>query len=442
MSAAQVLLVDDDPDFLNLMARRLEREGFKVITAASGEKALAVLQNAIPSVVITDLRMDGMDGIELLDRLQREYPALPVLIITAHGTIPEAVAATQRGAVGFVTKPIDRDDLLEKIRTALRLSGGDGDTQADEVVAWPTRSSRMQSVLAEARAAARSNASVLIRGETGSGKEVLARLIHQSSDRAKGPCITVNCAAIPEHLLESELFGHVKGAFTGATSSREGLIRAAHGGTLFLDEIGDMPLDLQAKLLRVLEERVVRPVGATTEYEVDIRVVSATHRDLPQAIREGHFRADLYYRLNVLELRLPPLAERREDIPQLAQMFLDELCGPDNRKVYAPDAMERLMAADWPGNVRQLRNVVERNVALSPSVVISEEQVRDALGEAASSFPSFDEARDSFTRDYLVQLLKIAGGNVSRAARLAQRNRTDFYKLMKRHGIEREDVNG
>ena len=440
MSEGQVLLVDDDPDFLNLMARRLEREGFQVTTAASGEKALAVLQNSIPHVVVTDLRMDGMDGIELLDRLQREYPALPVLIITAHGTIPEAVTATQRGAVGFVTKPIDRDDLLDKMRTAIRVSGGSREAPLSEHVAWPTRSSRMQTVLAEARAAARSNASVLIRGETGSGKEVLARLIHQSSDRANGPWITVNCAAIPEHLLESELFGHVRGAFTGAVSSREGLIRAAHRGTLFLDEIGDMPLDLQAKLLRVLEERVVRPVGSTTEHEVDIRVVSATHRDLPQAIREGAFRADLYYRLNVLELRLPSLAERREDIPQLAQMFLDELCGPDNRKVYSPDAMQRLMAADWPGNVRQLRNVVERNVALSPSVVISEEQVRDALGEAASELPSFDEARDSFTRDYLIQLLKIAGGNVSRAARLAQRNRTDFYKLMKRHGIEREDI--
>jgi two-component system response regulator GlrR len=437
--SGQVLLVDDDPDFLNLMARRLEREGFTVTAAASGEKALSVLQNTLPDVVITDLRMEGIDGIELLDRLQRDHPALPVLIITAHGTIPEAVAATQRGAVGFVTKPIDRDELLEKIQTALRLSGGTAASVTDQVP-WPTRSKRMRALLTEAQAAARTSASVLIRGETGAGKEVLARFIHQGSDRRDGPCITVNCAAIPEHLLESELFGHVKGAFTGATTSRPGLIRTADGGTLFLDEIGDMPLDLQSKLLRVLEERVVRPVGSTSEHQVDIRVLSATHRDLAQAIRAGSFRADLYYRLNVLELRLPSLAERREDIPQLAQMFLDELCGPDNRKVYAPDAMERLMAADWPGNVRQLRNVVERNVALSPSVVISEEQVRDALGEAASSFPSFDEARDSFTRDYLMQLLKIADGNVSRAARLAQRNRTDFYKLMKRHGIEREDV--
>jgi two-component system response regulator GlrR len=437
LTNAHVLLVDDDPDFIKLLTTRLERAEYKVTSAESGEKALTILKNSVPDVVITDLRMDGMDGIELLDRVQQAYPQLPVLIITAHGTIPEAVGATQRGAVGFITKPVDRDDLLEKVRQATKLYG-----RSQEIVeaSWPTRSSRMQALLTETQAAARSNASVLIRGETGTGKEVLARYIHRCSERADGAWITVNCAAIPEHLLESELFGHVKGAFTGATGTSPGLIRAAHGGSLFLDEIGDMPLDLQAKLLRVLEERQVRPVGSTTEHAVDIRVVSATHRDLSAAIAEGTFRTDLYYRLNVIELQLPPLSERREDIPLLAQQFLDELCNPDNRKVYAPEALEMLMAAGWPGNVRQLRNAVERNVALAPGVVISREQVRDALGQDTSGFPSFDEARELFTHDYLVQLIKIADGNVTRAAKLAQRNRTDFYKLMKRHGIERDDV--
>jgi two-component system, NtrC family, response regulator GlrR len=437
VSAGQVMLVDDDADFLKLMSTYLAREGYEVTPAESGERALALLQMATPDVVVTDLRMDGMDGIELLARLQRDHPTLPVLIITAHGTIPEAVAATQQGAVGFVTKPVDRDDLLEKLENAIRLYGNGIDTSV-EAEAWPTRSRRMLTVLRQAQAAARSNASILIRGDTGTGKEVLARFIHQSSQRADAPWITVNCAAIPEHLLESELFGHVKGAFTGASGPHTGLIRAAHGGSLFLDEIGDMPLDLQAKLLRVLEERVVRPVGATTEHPVDIRVVSATHRQLEQSVEEGSFRADLYYRLNVLELRLPRLTDRREDIPLLAQKFLDELCSAKDHKVYAPEAMELLMAAPWPGNVRQLRNIVERNVALCPAVVISREQVRDALGEEAADFPSFDEARDSFTRDYLLQLLRMAEGNVSQAARLAQRNRTDFYKLMKRHGIERD----
>jgi two-component system, NtrC family, response regulator GlrR len=437
MSAGRVMLVDDDADFLKLMSTYLAREGYQVTAAESAERALALLQMAMPDVVVTDLRMDGMDGIELLTRLQRDHPSLPVLIITAHGTIPEAVAATQQGAVGFVTKPVDRDDLLEKLDDAMRLYGNSAETSV-EAEAWPTRSRRMQTVIREAQAAARSNASILIRGDTGTGKELLARFIHQASLRAAAPWVTVNCAAIPEHLLESELFGHVKGAFTGASGSHTGLIRAAHGGSLFLDEIGDMPLDLQAKLLRVLEERVVRPVGATTEHPVDIRVVSATHRHLEHSVEEGTFRADLYYRLNVLELRLPPLADRREDIPLLTQAFLDELCSAEDRKVYAPEAMELLIAAPWPGNVRQLRNVVERNVALCPAVVISGEQVRDALGEQAADFPSFDEARDSFTRDYLLKLLRMAEGNVTQAAHLAQRNRTDFYKLMKRHGIERD----
>lgn len=439
MTAGHILLVDDDADFLKLLSTRLLREEYQVTTAEDAENALTLLQSVVPDVVVTDLRMDGMDGIELLNRLQHDHPTLPVLIITAHGTIPEAVAATQQGAVGFVTKPIDRQDLLHKLDMAIRQYGGASDATARNG-AWPTRSSRMQNLITEAQTAARSNASILIRGETGTGKEVLARFIHQSSDRADGPWVTVNCAAIPEQLLESELFGHIKGAFTGASGSSVGLIRTAHGGSLFLDEIGDMPLDLQAKLLRVLEERVVRPVGSTQEHQAEFRLVSATHRNLQQAIESGAFRADLYYRINVLELRLPSLAERREDIPLLVQDFLDELCVEAKRKVYAPEAMEMLMAAPWPGNVRQLRNAVERNVALCPGVIISREQVRDTLGEEAADFPSFDEARDSFTHDYLVQLLKIADGNVSSAARLAQRNRTDFYKLMKRHGIKRDDV--
>lgn len=439
MTRGHVLLVDDDDDFLTLMGKRLERDQFQVTSAPSGERALTLLQSIVPDVVVTDLRMEGIDGIELLERLQREYKALPVLIITAHGTIPEAVAATQRGAVGFVTKPVDHEELLDKLDTALRLKGGPGDAAGDSAT-WLTRSARMQALIAQAQAAARSDASVLIRGATGTGKEVLARFIHQASGRAEQPWITVNCAAIPEQLLESELFGHVKGAFTGAVGSSAGLLRAADGGTLFLDEIGDMPLDLQAKLLRVLEQRQVRPLGATEEYPVDIRVISATHRDLQQAVAENRFREDLYYRLNVLELSLPPLSERREDIPLLVESFLAEFIGDGEGKVYAPEALELLMAADWPGNARQLRNVVQRNVALCPSVVISREQVRDALGEETGGIPSFDEARESFTRDYLVQLLKIADGNVSHAARLAQRNRTDFYKLMKRHGIERDDL--
>jgi two-component system, NtrC family, response regulator GlrR len=436
LKQGHVLLVDDDIDHLQLLRIRLEREQYKVTTASSAREALTKVMTVRPQVVVTDLRMDEMDGMQLLETLQRQHPTLPVLIITAHGTIPDAVEATQRGAFGFITKPIDKDDLLQKIESAIVTYGGDsGDCDSGPMV---TQSDRMEAILAEARLAAESDASVLIRGPTGSGKELLARYIHDRSPRAKGPWITVNCAAIPHDLLESELFGHTKGAFTGAAGNREGLISAAHKGTLFLDEIGDMPLGLQAKILRVIEDRRVRPVGAAEDRAVDMRLVSATNMDLVKAIAAGEFREDLYYRLNVVCFELPPLADRREDIPPLVHHFLELLAErTGKRRVYAPEAMELLVCAEWPGNIRQLRNVVERNVALSPAPVITVQQVQDALVEKVTELPSYDEARESFTREYLIQLLKITEGNISQAARYAQRNRTDFYKLLNRHGISK-----
>jgi two-component system, NtrC family, response regulator GlrR len=431
-----VLLVDDDIDHLQLLRIRLEREQYKVTTASSAREALTKVMTVRPQVVVTDLRMDEMDGMQLLETLQRQHPTLPVLIITAHGTIPDAVAATQRGAFGFITKPIDKDDLLQKIERAILTYGGD--TGACDSGPMITQSDRMEAILAEARLAADSDASVLIRGPTGSGKELLARYIHDRSPRAAGPWVTVNCAAIPHDLLESELFGHTKGAFTGAAGNRDGLISAAHKGTLFLDEIGDMPLGLQAKILRVIEDRRVRPVGAAEDRAVDMRLVSATNMDLEKAIVAGEFREDLFYRLNVVCFELPPLAERREDIPLLVHHFLEQLAErTGKRKVYAPEAMELLVCAEWPGNIRQLRNVVERNVALSPAPVITVQQVQDSLVEKVTELPSYDEARESFTREYLIQLLKITEGNISQAARYAQRNRTDFYKLLNRHGISK-----
>jgi two-component system, NtrC family, response regulator GlrR len=430
-----VLLVDDDIDHLQLLRIRLEREQYKVTTASSAREALTKVMTVRPQVVVTDLRMDEMDGMQLLETLQRQHPTLPVLIITAHGTIPDAVEATQRGAFGFITKPIDKDDLLQKIQRAIVTYGGDTAADAGPMI---TQSDRMEAILAEARLAAESDASILIRGPTGSGKELLARYIHDRSRRASGPWVTVNCAAIPQDLLESELFGHTKGAFTGASGNREGLISAAHKGTLFLDEIGDMPLGLQAKILRVLEDRRVRPVGAAEDRAVDMRLVSATNMDLERAIGDGEFREDLYYRLNVVCFELPPLSERREDIPLLVHHFLEQLAErTGKRRVYAPEAMELLVCAEWPGNVRQLRNIVERNVALSPAPVITVQQVQDALVEKVTELPSYDEARESFTREYLIQLLKLTEGNISQAARYAQRNRTDFYKLLNRHGISK-----
>jgi len=281
---------------------------------------------------------------------------------------------------------------------------------------------------------------VLITGESGTGKELLARALHRGSTRRDGAFVAINCSAMAENLLESELFGHEKGAFTGATRSHKGLFQAAHGGTLLLDEIGDMPMRLQVKLLRVLQEQQVRPVGSTEAISVDTRVISATHQDLNELMIKGAFREDLYYRLNVVHIRLPALRERREDVPLLVEHFLEQIAAESGsqRKVYAPEAMELLVANHWPGNIRQLYNVVRQNVALSPTRVIASEQVRSALGEQANALPSFSQARDEFTRNYLSQLLQITGGNVSQAARLAKRNRTDFYKLLGRHQLNPE----
>jgi len=438
-SRGKVLLVDDDRDLLKLISLRLSSSGYTVQTAESGEQALALLAVSRPQLVITDLRMEGMDGLTLFERIHHNLPTLPVIILTAHGTIPDAVAATRRGVFSFLTKPFDGQDLLAQVEHGIKLSGGGETVGQSEVwrTAIVTRSQRMEEVLRQAKLVAASDASVLIFGQSGTGKELLAQAIHRASNRAKGPFMAVNCAAIPENLLESELFGHAKGAFSGAVVAHRGLFQAAQGGTLFLDEIGDMSLPLQAKLLRALQDRSVRPVGSTETLPVDVRILSATNRDLSESIRTGTFRPDLFYRLNVVSLTLPPLAERREDIPLLCAHFVEQLAKRYNRpaRTFAPDAMELLVNAGWPGNVRQLQNVVEQAVALATSPVVPASLVQQALHEDNTLMVSLDEARRTFEHDYLVRLLKSTGGNVAQAARMAQRNRTEFYKLLQRHHL-------
>jgi two-component system response regulator GlrR len=436
--SAKVLLVDDDKDLLQLIAMRLTAAGYAVTAVESGEAALAALSIARPQVVITDLRMQGMDGMALFDAIHRDSPSLPVLILTAHGTIPEAVTATRRGVFSFLTKPFEPKVLLDTVAEAMRLSSpslGDMEDWRAELI---TRSSAMEDLLAQARRVAASDASVCIFGASGTGKELLARAIHRASPRGQAPFVAINCGAIPEGLLESELFGHKKGSFTGAIADRRGLFQAAQGGTLFLDEIGDMPLPLQVKLLRALEERKVRPVGSHESHDVDVRVVAATHRKLEERIASGEFREDLYYRLNVVKLYIPALAERREDIPLLANHFLSRLAERyrKTRLALAPEAMQLLVSASWPGNVRQLLNVIEQAVALAPTEVIPESLVRQALDAGDTGLTPLDEARKAFERDYLVRILKITGGNVTKAARLAGRNRTEFYRLLERHVLE------
>jgi two-component system, NtrC family, response regulator GlrR len=439
-ATAKVLVVDDDADLLKLVSIRLQSAGFEVATADSGERALAILSASTPQVVVTDLRMGGMDGMALFDQIHRSNPVLPVIILTAHGTIPDAVAATQRGVFGYLTKPFDGKDLVTQVTRAVNLSAPvtTDDTSEEWKSGIVTRNPEFEAVLARAKLVASGDASVLIRGESGTGKELLAQAIHRASPRHDKPFMAINCGAIPEALLESELFGHVKGAFTGAARDHEGLFQSANGGTVFLDEIGDMPVALQVKLLRVLQERTVRPVGATQSTPVDVRIVSATHRDLDSAIREGQFREDLYYRLNVVSFTLPPLRDRREDVPLLAGHFLTNIARKYGKTVnaFSADALQRLVKYDWPGNVRELVNVVEQVVALTTSAVVSPALVESALRIQATELDSFEQARGQFERDYLARLLKMTSGNVTHAARLAKRNRTEFYKLLHRHHLD------
>jgi two-component system response regulator GlrR len=438
---SRVLIVDDDPALLRLLSLRLGGAGYEVETAASGAEALARMAVSCPHAVITDLRMDGMDGMALFQHIHCQNHALPVIVLTAHGTIPDAVQATQQGVFGYLTKPFDAGDLLALLERAVALRPKDMMEPGNVDESWRggiiSASPAMESLLAEMKLAAQTEASVLIQGESGTGKELLARAVHQASARCDGPFVAINCAAIPEQLLESELFGHSKGAFTGAATAYKGLFQSADGGTIFLDEIGDMPLALQAKLLRVLEDKEIRPLGSSQSIAVDVRIISATHQDLGKAISEGLFREDLYYRLNVVSRAIPPLRERREDIPLLAHHFLRMLREKHKRIVngFAPDAMEMLTAFDWPGNVRQLMNVVEQCCALSKAPLIPASLVSRALQEMPKDSLSYEDAKQRFERDYLIQLLKITNGQVTDAARLAGRNRTEFYRLLRRHHL-------
>ena len=436
---ARLLLVDDDPGLLKLLGMRLISEGYSVVTAESGPEALRVLGREKVDLVISDLRMDEMDGLQLFSEIQKGHPGMPVIILTAHGSIPDAVAATQQGVFSFLTKPVDKDALYKAIDEALEQRSPATDEAWRQAIV--TRSPLMLRLLEQAGMVAQSDVSVLINGQSGTVKEIVAQAIHNASPRHDKPFVAINCGALPEQLLESELFGHARGAFTGAVSNREGLFQAAEGGTLFLDEIGDMPVALQVKLLRVLQERKVRPLGSNRDIEINVRIISATHRDLPKAMARGEFREDLFYRLNVVNLKIPPLSERTEDIPLLANHLLRQ--SADRHKpfvrAFSSDAMKRLMAAKWPGNVRQLVNVIEQCVALTSSPVIGDALVEQALEGENTALPTFVEARNQFELNYLRKLLQITKGNVTHAARMAGRNRTEFYKLLSRHELDAND---
>ncbi len=451
MAKEKILAVDDDPGLLTLMKARLEAAKYEVTVAAGGEEAIACASENIFSAAILDFKMDDMDGIALMERLLKIQPYLPVILLTAYATIERAVEATKKGAYDFLTKPFEAKDLLYRIEKALEVGRLKVEVDRlrhlvkqryrfDNIIA---SSAKMQHILNQVAQIASTDSTVCLYGESGTGKELMAKAIHLSSPRSKGPFVAINCGAIPEGLLENELFGHVKGAFTSADGPKKGLLQMADGGTLFMDEIAELSPPLQVKLLRVFQDREFFSVGGVKPIRIDIRLVTATNQDLWKAIQEGRFREDLYYRIHVIPIFLPPLRERIEDVPLLASHFLQHFNREMNKSVkgFSPEVMQRLMLHGWPGNVRELANVVERAVALSSQAVISVESL--FLGGAESLTPKrlmpLDEAREEHDRAYLTQVLTETAGNVSRAAVLAGRYRAELYKMMRKHGINPSD---
>jgi len=449
MAKEKILVVDDDKGLLTLMKARLEAAGYGAALAESGEEALGIAQEELFNVAIVDLKMEGMDGIALLERLLKIQPNLPVIILTAYGTIARAVEATKKGAYDFLTKPFDAKDLLHRLEKALEVRRLKVEVDRlrtlvrerysfDNIIA---SSEKMQQMLCQVAQIAPTDSTVCLYGESGTGKELIAKAIHTSSSRSRGPFIAINCGAIPEGLLESELFGHVKGAFTGAIKPKKGLIEQADGGTLLMDEVAELSPALQVKLLRVLQEYEFYSVGGVKPIKVDIRVVAATNQDLWKAIREGKFREDLYYRIHVIPIYLPPLRDRPEDIPLLAQHFLRKFSSEMNKSIpgFSPESMQRLMLHRWPGNVRELANVVERAAALTTHGAITTDHLllgREEFRGGRHKVQPLNEAREEFERAYLFRVLTATGGNVSRAASVAGRYRAEFYKLLRKHDLD------
>lgn len=445
MEQERILVVDDDEGLLHLLRMRLSALGFSVTPCTGGRDALMAARQETFDIAITDLRLRAEDGLALTEELMQIQPGLPVIILTAHGSIPNAVEAMQRGAFGYLTKPFDDKELkatLDKALIQLRMTREIQRLKSlvkelyglENVIA---RSPAMQRLFQQVAQIADSDATILLTGETGTGKEVLARVLHANSRRSKGPFVALNCAAISETLFESELFGHIRGAFTNAVVAKRGLFQSANGGTLFLDEIAEMSLPMQVKLLRAVQEREVREVGADYATKVDVRIITATNKDLTESVKAGTFRHDLYYRVSVVPLAIPPLRERKDDIPLLAQHFLKQSAKRSNKDVrgFTPTAMHRLMVYPWPGNVRELENAVEKAVVMSRQDMVLPELLPTAGVASDIGLKPLTEAKEEFERSYLRNVLQMTGGNISRAAQFAGRYRADFYKMLKKYGL-------
>jgi two-component system, NtrC family, response regulator GlrR len=463
MSAGKILVVDDDANLLELMKTRVETSDYEVTTAYGADEAKIAAKNVVFDLAVVDMKLEGHDGISLMEELHDTHPELPVIILTGYGSIDSAVEAMKRGAYNYLTKPFDARELLLQISRALEKQNLTAENRRlkgllEERYGFTniiTKSESMRRVLEAVSRIAKTESTVYIHGESGTGKELIAKAIHLASERKDTSFVAINCAAIPENLLESELFGHEKGAFTGAVRSTKGLFAQAHDGTIFLDEIGDMPLSLQAKLLRVLEERQYYPVGGDKPVKVNVRVIVATNKVLEEEVKKGLFREDLFYRIHVIPIHLPPLRERKEDIPHLVEHFLKRFAEQAKKEVrgLTPQAMKKLMEYDWPGNVRELENTIEYGIVMAEGLItddlVLQTKVAIDVGRHDGPAPSIlspdgplkslREARAEFEKSYLIRVLESCDGKAAKAAEIAGKYRADFYDLLKKHGIRIQD---
>ena len=463
VTPGKILVVDDDRNLLELARLKLEGANYSVSTALKEGDAIALAKSEVFDLAIIDLKLAGADGMSLMEQLHFIRPDMPVIILTGFGSIETAVEAMKKGAYSYLTKPLNSRDLLLQIARALENQRLSCEVQRlrefvkekYEFANIVAKSEKMQRLLEGVSRIAQTDSTVYVHGESGTGKEVIAKALHLASARKDKPFIAINCAAIPETLLESELFGHEKGAFTGAVRSTKGLFSQANHGTIFLDEIGDMPLSVQAKLLRALEERQFYPIGSDKPVSVDVRVIVATKKDLREEVKKGLFREDLFYRIHVIPIRLPPLRERKEDIPHLIDYFLKKICRQMKKEVQGltPQAMRKLMVHDWPGNVRELENILEYAATMTQQNVITEDLILETaipIGVIAQDHPPesrsdevplkpIKQARAEFERGYLIRLLEFCGGSVAKASEIAEKHRADFYDLLKKHNIRIQD---
>jgi two-component system response regulator GlrR len=442
----KILVVDDDINILKVLKMRLEAEGYRVSTAGKAKVALKLANDDVFDFALVDLKLNGTNGIQLMENLHQLNPEMPVIILTAYGTIKSAVEAMRKGAYSYLTKPFNYDELLVQTKNCLEKTKLTKEIKSlkkmvkdrygfDDIIG---RSNKMEKVLEQVAKAADSDSTICVEGESGTGKELIAKTLHLASARADRQFVAINCAAIPETLLESELFGYEKGAFTGALQNKQGLFSQAQGGTFFLDEISEMPLSMQAKLLRVMQEKEFIPVGGRKTIKMDVRFIATSNKNLKEEVTKGNFREDLYYRINVIVIQLPPLRERKGDIPVLSHYFLDKLSKDANKKItgFTSTALQKLMLHSWPGNVRELQNTIESAVTMTTEDIISDDLILPALKTEVNNLKPLKDAKENFEKNYLLQLIKLTEGNMAQAARLAGKYRADLYELLKKYGLK------